>query len=142
MHGKLLRPRAYLRRGSAVKIHMRRKIFVSAAGVQINYTVAAAYYCFLKKRRKPLGVRSAGAAGEYPVEILAVGGKNIRAAAYEPVVVKGVDKVKLAAYILRVKTPGKLDNCLNAHIFTAVNSCRYGDAQALLRAVYHGFGIL
>ena len=47
MHRKLLRLRADLRSCRAVKIDVRRKIFIAAAGVQIDYALSEAHHIYL-----------------------------------------------------------------------------------------------
>ena len=129
-------------RSAAVKINVRGEVFVASAGVEVDDVVAAANDVLLKKRRELFCVRAAGAAGKNAVEVFAVGGKNVRAAAYEPVVIEGVHKVQLASDALRLKLAGKLDDSLNADVFAAVNSRRDRHARTLVRTVNDGFGVL
>ena len=88
MHRKLLRLRADLRSCRAVKIDVRRKIFIAAAGVQVDYAVAVTYHGFLKECSKLFGVGSACAAGKNAIEVFSVGRKNVRAAADETIVIE------------------------------------------------------
>ena len=142
VHRHLLRAHADLRSRAAVKINVRGEVFVASAGVEVDDVVAAADDALLKKRRELFRVRAAGAAGKNAVEVFAVGGENVRAATYEPVVIEGVDKVQLTADALRLKLACKLYDSLNTDVFAAVNSRRDRHARTLVRPVNDGFGVL
>ena len=50
--------------------------------------------------------------------------------------------MKLTVYIFWVNSPCKLNNCLYAYVFAAVNTGGYGNAFSVVSAEDHCFGVV
>lgn len=139
--GKRLGACADLRRGMALKIHMRYKILTAAARMKVNYAVSAANDTLLKMRRKALSRATVGISREFAVQIFSVGGYNVAAALDKPGIIYRVYKMQLTPDILRAKPLGKAAKSLDADILAAVYPGGDDDSLPRSGSVYHGFGI-